>query len=64
MNTFILSCDNGYCRHANSRNLKDAISEAKELRNCIGVNVSLYEVLDWSSWKLIYKFDSNNSKEN
>ena len=64
MKTFTLSCSNGYCRLANSRNLNDAINEAKQLRDCVFATVSLYEILDRSSWKLIDKYHTGYNKEN
>lgn len=64
MKTFTLSCNNGYCRYANSRNLNDAIDEAKQLRDYIFTTVSLYEILDRSSWKLIDKYHIGYNKEN
>lgn len=64
MKTFTLSCDNGYCRLANSRNLKDAKDEAKELRNCIGQTTRLYEVLKNGCYKFIETYTPNNSYDN
>ncbi len=64
MNNFVLSCENGYCRNANSRNLNNAKDEAKQLRNCIFQNVSLYQVLENGCHKLIEKYTPHNSYEN